>query len=43
MMDTGYRRYDSPYIQAERKDSTLEFRFKGETLYLDFARAIREF
>ncbi len=42
-VDTRYPRYDAPYIQAERKDSTLVFSFNGETLFLDFTQAIREF
>jgi hypothetical protein len=42
-VDTNYKRYDSPYIQAERKDSTLTFSFNGESLFLDFDRGIRKF
>jgi hypothetical protein len=42
-VDTEYQRYDSPYVQAERKDPTLTFSFKGQSLYLDFSHAIRRF
>ena len=43
IVDTNYPRYDSPYIQAERKDPTLSFSFNGKNLFLDFENAIREF
>jgi len=36
IIETSYSRYDSPYIQAEKKDKTLSFSFNGESLYLDF-------
>jgi hypothetical protein len=42
-VDTDYKRYDSPYIQAERKDSTLKFSCNGKSLFLDFERGIRKF
>ncbi|MGW8316362.1 MAG: hypothetical protein ACWGNV_12235 [Bacteroidales bacterium] len=43
IVDTRYQRYDSPYIQAGPKDPTLTFSFNGESLYLDFANAVRRF
>jgi hypothetical protein len=43
VVDTRYKRYDSPYVQAERKDSILTFSLNGKTLLLDFDHAIREF
>ncbi|WP_236971058.1 hypothetical protein [Membranihabitans marinus] len=41
-MDTNYRRYQSPYIQASAKSRTLEFRFKEDYLYLDFENGKRD-
>jgi hypothetical protein len=35
-INTSYSRYDSPYIQAEKKDKTLTFSYKDKTLFLDF-------
>ncbi|MBF9014125.1 MULTISPECIES: hypothetical protein [unclassified Oceanispirochaeta] len=37
-----YNRFDSSYIQAERKAETMEFEFGGEKLFLDFHNRIRE-
>lgn len=37
-----YSRFDSSYIQAERKPATMEFEFEGEALFLDFYNNIRE-
>ncbi|MDC7233695.1 MAG: hypothetical protein PQJ58_10720 [Spirochaetales bacterium] len=42
IQDTEYPRFDSAYIQAERKADTMEFEFEGETLFLDFHNKIRE-
>jgi hypothetical protein len=36
VIETSYSRYDSPYIQAEKKDKTLSFSFRGKSLFLDF-------
>jgi hypothetical protein len=36
VFETSYPRYDSPYIQAEKKDKTLHFSYKGDSLFLDF-------
>jgi hypothetical protein len=36
IMNTSYSRYDSPYIQAEKKDKTLTFSFRDLSLFLDF-------
>jgi hypothetical protein len=41
-MDTDYARYDSPYLQANRKDKKLTIRCNGKTLLLDFDNLIRE-
>ena len=41
-IDTGYLRYDSPYIKAERKADTLKFEFGGKSLELDFYNMIRK-
>jgi hypothetical protein len=43
IIDTHYKRYDSPYIQASRKDKTLSFAFNEKSLFLDFENLIREF
>ncbi len=42
VVDTNYRRYDSPYVQADRKDQTLTFRYHEKTLFLDFDGLLRE-
>ena len=36
IIETSYSRYDSPYIQAEKKDNTLTFSYRGKSLFLDF-------
>ena len=36
VIETSYPRYDSPYIQAEKKDKTLRFAYKEKFLFLDF-------
>lgn len=43
VVDTNYSRYDSPYIQAQKKDKTLNFQHDGESLFIDFNNLIREF
>jgi hypothetical protein len=43
VMDTEYKRYDSPYVQAERKDATITFAWNGERLFLDFENLIRKY
>lgn len=40
--DLEYNRFNSSYIQAERKAKTMEFEFGGESLFLDFQNNIRE-
>ena len=40
-MDTQYRRYDTPYVQSERKDQTLTYSLNGKSLFLDFENQIR--
>ncbi|WP_025764156.1 hypothetical protein [Dyadobacter tibetensis] len=42
-MNTHYKRFDSPYIKAERKAKTFSFRFNGETLFHDFENSIRTY
>jgi len=41
--DTDYKRFDSPFIQAERKDTAITFAHNGASLFLDFENMIREF
>jgi hypothetical protein len=41
-VDTEYPRYDSPYVQGEKKDPTFRFEFKGQGLFLDFENQIRK-
>ena len=43
LIDTNYNRYDSPYIKANRKAKTLNFRKDGLSLFLDFENKIRDF
>jgi len=43
IIDTNYKRFDSPYIQAEKKADKLKFELNGKTLLLDFKNQIREF
>ncbi len=43
IVNTNYSRYDSPYVKAEKKDSTLKFEFNGKFLFLDFYNLKREF
>jgi hypothetical protein len=43
LINTGYSRYDSPYIKAEKKDPTLEFSYNGKSLFLDFENLKRQF
>ena len=38
----GYKRFDSPYIEAERESRAMTFRFGGSSLHLDFDNGIRE-
>jgi len=40
-IETSYSRYDSPYIQAEKKDKTLNFSFREKFLFLDFDKLQR--
>jgi hypothetical protein len=42
-VDINYPRYDSPYVQAKKKDKTITYSFNGESLFLDFNNMIREF
>lgn len=42
-INTDHSRYDSPYIQAEKKDPTLEFLYNGKSLFLDFEHLKRQF
>jgi len=41
-IDTYYKRFDSPYCQAELKPETIHIQFGDKSLYLDFARMKRE-
>jgi len=38
-----YKRFDSPYIEAERESRAMTFRFGGSSLHLDFENMLREF
>jgi len=35
-VDTNYDRFDSPYVQAEKKAETIKIAFNGKSLFLDF-------
>ncbi|HEC45142.1 MAG TPA: hypothetical protein ENI20_20240 [Bacteroides sp.] len=41
VIDSNYKRYDSPYAKAEKKDETITYKFNGESLFLDFEKMIR--
>ena len=43
VIDTNYKRYDSPYAKAEKKDKTITISHKGKSLFLDFENLIRRF
>jgi hypothetical protein len=43
VIDTNYKRYDSPYAKAKKKDETITIEYKGKTLFLDFENLKREF
>jgi len=43
VIDTNYKRYDSPYAQAGKKDKTITISFKNRNLFLDFENLKREF
>ena len=43
VIDTQYPRYDSPYVQGNKKDKTFSFSKNGKSLFLDFENMIREF
>jgi hypothetical protein len=43
VIGTNYKRYDSPYVQGEKKDKTFTYALNGESLFLDFDNMIREF
>ncbi len=43
VMDTNYKRYDSPYVKAEKKDKTITIQHNGKSLFLDFENLKREF
>ena len=42
-INTKYKRFDSPYIQAEKKAAELKFQMNGKFLYLNFDQNKREF
>jgi hypothetical protein len=42
-IDTNYPRFDSPYIQGEKKDKTFTFTFNEKSLFLDFENMIRTY
>ena len=43
VIDTNYKRYDSPYVQGKKKDSTFTYSLNGKSLFLDFENMIRKF
>lgn len=43
VINTNYKRFDSPYVKAKRKAKTLTFKFNDDTLFLDFKNQIRNF
>ena len=43
IIDTNYKRYDSPYIQANKKAGILKFELNGKSLFLDFENLVRVF
>ncbi|PWJ56541.1 hypothetical protein CLV98_11135 [Dyadobacter jejuensis] len=43
LLNTAYKRFDSPYIQAEKKAKTFEFNFNGKTLFHDFENNVRTY
>lgn len=43
IINTEYPRYDSPYINADRKSEQFLFKYKNETLLLDFYNCERVF
>lgn len=42
-VNINYPRYNSPYVQAKKKDKTITYSFNGKSLFLDFKNMIREF
>jgi hypothetical protein len=42
IIDTNYSRFDSPYVNAEKKDKTITIEFNGKSLFLDFENVNRE-
>ena len=43
VIDTEYPRYDSPYVQGNKKDRTFTFEMNGNYLFLDFENMIRNY
>ena len=43
LVNTNYPRYDSPYVQARKKDKTITYSFNDKSLHLDFENMLREF
>ena len=43
VIDTRYLRFDSPYVQGNKKDQTLTFSLNGKSLFLDFKNMIRDY
>jgi hypothetical protein len=41
IIDTQYKRFESPYIKAEREPQEMRFTFKDNMLYLNFEKNIR--
>lgn len=40
-IDTHYKRYATPYVNAERKPKELTIRYKDKSLYLNFGQMVR--
>lgn len=43
VIDTNYKRYDSPYVKAKKKDKTISIEHNGKSLFLDFENLKREY
>lgn len=41
VVDTEYKRFESPYIKEEREPETMLFEYQGHSLFLDFYNYIR--
>lgn len=42
IVETQYKRYETPYIEANRKPSALEIKFNSQSLFLNFEKGERQ-